>query len=988
MTEPPNGSAAGSGWARWRPRRLMTLLALVFALLLAVSMMVFMYRVIGEQVDYNLASFKRQAQAVANNLAAAGAESLLTRDYTALEQLLLRAIQFPGIEELAIADATGKVLSNVVASPGGGEARFGVPPLDLPSRAEPRIEMEKTHLVVWQPVLLGELQGWVRVTHDLKALAALNRNLWTSNTLFGLLVLVVTVLLVILILRLPMRLLQAYADFAERIDTKDGEQMAIGAASQELNQLGQALNRASRRLHEQHLEIEHAFADLERLAAFPEMSPDIVMSLNVDGTLQYLNPRGHSRLVKLGLQPTEMHKLLPADYREQIQICTSQGSAVRDIEATYADFTYRWTFAPVKNLDLVHCYGVDITRHKKAEAETRAAQSEKRIAEAANQAKSLFLANMSHEIRTPLTAIIGFSEALLDINQTMSERIEAIRTINRAGKHLLGIINDILDLSKIEAGKLEVESLPVPVLPLLEDIAAIAQLQAEAKGLYFRLEPEFPLPWTIHSDPTRMKQILLNIIGNAIKFTERGGVVLRVRHDAARQLLVVEVEDSGIGISPEQIGRLFQPFTQADASTTRRFGGTGLGLVLSRQLAEKLGGSIVAASVPGSGSRFFATFATGSVGTLVANAEEARAMSPTAPVEAATAALAGTVLLAEDNPDNQRLIALNVRRLGAELTVVDNGEDAVAAARARPYDLILMDMQMPVMDGLTAVRMLREQDYIGPIVALTANATPQDVASCIEAGCDDFLSKPIERSRFGATLGRYLPLAAGQSQELPSGASLLPPQAAAAEAVVAEQTTEPLGDQVEAMRQAVLRGDLADVIASVQDLRSASVRSGNAELVDLAAKLEFSASVGNAVAVTALIDSLEQFHVRRLGKGSTAAEAPAAAAEPIVSELLGEGPEMQELVTYFLGRLPRYVQGLRDAHAALDMAALKKQAHDLKAVGGGYGYPQLTQLAAQLEIAAKDDRGHEVAALVDEFACLAERIEAGAAAAARLDAAA
>ncbi|MHC5024915.1 MAG: CHASE domain-containing protein, partial [Planctomycetota bacterium] len=366
-----------------------------------------------------------------------------------------------------------------------------------------------------------------------------------------------------------------------------------------------------------------------------------------------------------------------------------------------------------------------------------------RSAEAANRSKSEFLANMSHEIRTPMTAILGYADLLLAPGQADAEQAEnAVRTIRRNGEHLLAIINDILDLSKIECGKMQVEEMSVAPWQLVREVAALMRVRAEGKGLSLNVECGFPMPRTIRTDPVRLRQILVNLVGNAVKFTETGGVRILVHVDppeAPEPRLRLDVLDTGIGLTDEQQSRLFQSFSQADSSTTRRFGGSGLGLTISRRLAQILGGDITVESMSGGGSRFVVSVCTGSLdGVEMLDSEEEAvntletgdATDPSAPAPAAAAAadapLAGRVLLAEDGPDNQRLIGVFLRRAGLDVDIATNGQEAVEQAvaaleRNAPYDLILMDMQMPVMDGYTATRTLRSSGYTLPIVALTAH---------------------------------------------------------------------------------------------------------------------------------------------------------------------------------------------------------------------------------------------------------------------------
>ncbi len=392
-------------------------------------------------------------------------------------------------------------------------------------------------------------------------------------------------------------------------------------------------------------------------------------------------------------------------------------------------------------------------------------------AEVANASKSEFLANMSHEIRTPMTAILGFSENLLDPDLSESDRLNAINTIRRNGKHLLSIINDILDLSKIEAGKLEMECTRCSPLEMLADVKSLMRVRAEAKGLAFDVEYAGPVPETIQSDPTRLRQILINLLGNAIKFTETGGVrvaALCVNDEDRGARMQFDVIDTGVGMTAEQLARLFQPFTQADTSTTREFGGTGLGLTISKRLAEMLGGDITVESEPGKSSTFRLTVAAGPLDNVRIFDSPAEAeILKTERQDKASAARAAEqldcrILLAEDGPDNQRLISFILKKAGAAVTVAENGKvalDRALAARdeGNPFDVILMDMQMPVLDGYQATRQLRSRGYAALIIALTAHAMAGDREKCLEAGCDDYAAKPIDRRKLIEKIASHLP---------------------------------------------------------------------------------------------------------------------------------------------------------------------------------------------------------------------------------------
>ncbi|MHB1036565.1 MAG: ATP-binding protein [Pirellulales bacterium] len=382
------------------------------------------------------------------------------------------------------------------------------------------------------------------------------------------------------------------------------------------------------------------------------------------------------------------------------------------------------------------------------------------------RSKGEFLANMSHEIRTPMTAILGFTEVLRREEHAAGaspECIEAIDTITRNGEHLLRLINDILDLSRIEAGRFEAEAVPCSPSQVMAEVQSLMQVPAGAKGLRLETECASPIPETIHSDPLRLRQILLNLVGNAIKFTEQGSIRLRVQlvHDGhAKPALRFDVVDTGIGMTSDQMVRLFRPFSQADQSTTRRFGGSGLGLAISQRLAQMLGGQITVQSKSGQGSVFSLAIPTGPLAG-VKMIQSLPVVTVTRAPDAVEPALDCRILLAEDGPDNQRLISFLLKKAGARVTVVENGQRAVEEAmseldRGDPFDVILMDMQMPVLDGYEASTRLRRSGYTGTIVALTAHAMADDRAKCLEAGCDDYVTKPIDRAGLIKAIRRHL----------------------------------------------------------------------------------------------------------------------------------------------------------------------------------------------------------------------------------------
>ncbi len=466
----------------------------------------------------------------------------------------------------------------------------------------------------------------------------------------------------------------------------------------------------------------------------------------------------------------------------------------------------------------------------------------KDAAEAANRFRSLFFANISHEIRTPLTAINGFAELLLNPDRTTEQRIADARVIRRNGEHLLTLINDILDLSKIEAGKMSVDRTSCAPAKIVGEVCAMLRHRAGEKGLELNLRFEGLITTMIKTDPTRLRQILINLLANAIKFTSEGSVQVTVSiipnlHDN-RPLLQVKIADTGIGIPPEQQATLFQAFVQGDTTITRRYGGSGLGLAISKHFARALGGDITLVSRQGHGSTFTVTVETDLlVGVPLEESPETATEGPDS-FNMPRMRINGTVLVAEDGLDNQALIAEKLRSTGLTVQIAPNGRIACdkalhALKNGMPFSLILMDVQMPVMDGFAATLELRSKGYRGPIIALTANAMERDRQKCLSAGCNDFVTKPIQMPKLLSAIGRYLKVATVVAEPATAKDAIAVPEPVNP----AEKFYQELPADLDQIEEAIQRQDRERLREIAQLLLGKTTTAGLRDVAPSAAKL-------------------------------------------------------------------------------------------------------------------------------------------------------
>ncbi|TWT76612.1 Autoinducer 2 sensor kinase/phosphatase LuxQ [Planctomycetes bacterium CA13] len=712
----------------------------------------------------------------------------------------------------------------------------------------------------------------------------------------------------------------------------------------------------------------------------------------------------------LGMKLRELEWIVPDDSTGELpwDQAKRSGESVLDqiIQFDVADrrLTFSLNCTPIAGQGYLVTFD-DITlieENKLALAEARDA------AQNASEAKSAFLANMSHEIRTPLNAVLGFTDVLRrGLVSDSEEAIGHLNMIHTSGAHLLELINDILDLSKIEAGRLQCESIETQLDLIVEDVANVLNVRAHEKGIALRTEFKSAIPKMIHTDPTRLRQVITNLVGNAIKFTDEGEVTIVTKmigsEDTSPQIQI-DVNDSGIGMTPEQQSKIFESFVQADSTTTRKFGGTGLGLSISRRLAEAMGGQLTVASEAGVGSTFTIS--------IPVNANSSQEWLTPEQIQSGAAKRAANdsagglirlpnkpILVVDDGDANRRLIELVLSRAGAVVSSAENGLEAIKAVSENDYSIILMDMQMPVLDGYTATRRLREAGLTTPIIALTGNAMKGDREKCMDAGCDDFLTKPVDIDNLLVCVSSYIgtgesspdepqttevnalvqpaaPLASSDSVRFDAPSAIHPtlPMDDEDFRAITTDFIHRLGSRLDQIEIAIKANDFETVRSDAHWLKGAGGTVGLPAFNEPAKSLEEASKVSDVERAEELLTQIRDIHSRVVIPGMP--QAPAADSNtplptkptsdsteisctmesdehPIYSSLPLDDAEFCAIIIDFVTKLDTRLLEMQNLLESNSFVELSERAHWLKGAGGTVGYGDFTEPAAELVSASR-----------------------------------
>jgi len=633
----------------------------------------------------------------------------------------------------------------------------------IPSVKKQLIQVNETgqFVDIWEPFAEYREKGLLHLRFSLEPVEEAKMNLWRNFIRNGYLLILVAIVILILGVRRSVVALESYKNFASGLDNIEGQQVEVYRASTELAQLGDALNKTSIRLQEQNDLHKNTMVVMERLAAFSENSPNILLSFDKTGQLQYINPRGQQVMLEMDLD--DHNRLLPPNYQEMIESSLSQQINIEDLEVHLGSRVFVWTFSPVPGQPLTHAFAMEITRRREAEKIAHNAQIDKMRAEAANEAKSRFLANVSHELRTPLNAIIGYSEMLEEDARDEGDKVASAdaNRIQVAAKHLLHLINEILDLSKIEAGKMDIYYEPFDVFQVIEDISNTIQPAMRKNRNQLSIDCDDKIGFMI-CDMIKLRQMLFNLLSNAAKFTSDGKIDLKVQREDVdgHDWLVFKVCDTGIGIEPAKQQKLFDAFVQADNSTTRKYGGSGLGLAISRKFCEMLGGQLVLESSPGAGSTFTVRLPAEPAplpGMEIEQPPEIeidpRAQRLTT-TEVEHREKLGRILVIDDDPTFRDSMVRYFQSEGFRVFTASNGQEGLLLASEQLPDLITLDILMPGRNGWSILLALKKNPKLKSIpVIMVSSAGDKHIG--LRMGADEYLSKPVNWEQLDSVVKNF-----------------------------------------------------------------------------------------------------------------------------------------------------------------------------------------------------------------------------------------
>jgi PAS domain S-box-containing protein len=991
-----------------------------------------------------LDNMRSEAQNVATSISQVTATAIITEDYSAAIDHCLKVVQeSPTLRYVVITRNDG--FSLVHTNEGWTQQQLDGDWLPATDRRTPHSGFQRNAVAAEEvfhysyPFAYSGIEwGWIHIGLSLKKYGADLNSLYLRT---GLLAVLCTLGALFASLYSARRMTLPIAELGRVTEQVAGGDLSARAevrGGMELERLAGSFNRMTEGLQ----------ASRNDLLAAQEYTEDIIRSLNdtlvvtdVEGRIQTVN-RAAERL--LGYSGEELVGQLLGVVLVDEAVLPERSAPDRPSQPRHREQIYRakdgreipvlFSAAPIQGVEGsvrgFACVAVDITERKQVERELHDA---KEAAEAANLAKSQFLANMSHEIRTPMNGVLGMTELLLGTDLTDRQQRYA-QTAHSSAEKLLTVLNDILDLSRIEAGHLTLAPTVFDLETLVQDVVDLLAVSARGKGLGLSRAVDAGVPRSLRGDPVRLRQILVNLAGNAVKFTESGGVSIRV--SSVPELPGVhqvrfDVADTGCGITEADLARLFHPFSQVDSTAARKHGGTGLGLAISRQLVELMGGELGVDSTPGRGSTFWFSV------PLEPSAARPTAPAPVPDFEASVGPVSGCILLAEDNRVNRELAQEMLEALGNLVVSVEDGAQAVAAWAEKDFDLVLMDCQMPRMDGYAATREIRRREAREnrarvPIVALTAHAMQGDREQCLEAGMDDYLAKPFRQTHLEALLRRHLrPRKLPAAPERPAGyGSLAPPTTPFFGRILlaeddrvnrklAQELLEDLGAEVVAAGDGMAAVaawaeggfDLLlldcqmpkmDGFEAAREIRTREEREGR-QRVPIVALTGHDTPENRAQCLAAGMDEFlpKPFRLAHLEKllGRHLAPRPCAPAgdekpdekshpgasfpqgDPIDDEAFadlraiersGRGGVVRRIISMFLEDAPACLRALQEAAAAGDPVSLWQSAHSLKTISANLGARALAERCRCVEQAGRTGRNNGVE---DDMAALTAEYE-------------